>query len=117
MSKYKVNNHSVLNVSNEEAKHGASWHDIAKRRAFAQHGDAEELPDGDIHKPQSIDHSPHLPNRTAEETEEALTSIEDQIKRLHAQEAEKHRTQQPPQPPVQPQNQFDNDPYDDWFKE
>lgn len=117
-TKYQVNNHSVLKVSNNEAKKGASWHDIARRRAFAQHGGVEDadLPDGDIHKVvRHVD--THLPQVNQEEAEEAVVTLEEQIKLLKHAEEERARYQasQPQKP--QPQEQFDKDPYDDWFKE
>lgn len=118
MPKYTVNNHSVLNVSNEEAKNGASWHDLARERAFKQHGDAEELPEGDIHAIRKHpDH--HLPQLNPEEEKHALDALEDQIKHLQATENEKAQARNlaKQQQNQQSQNHYEDDPYDDWFKE
>lgn len=117
-TKYQVNNHSVLNVSTNEAKKGASWHDIIKRREFAQHGGVEQadLPDGDIHKVvRHVD--THLPQVNQQEAEEAVVSLEEQIKLLkHAEEERaRYKADQALKPP--PQEQIDKDPFDDWFKE
>jgi hypothetical protein len=115
-SKYKVNNHSVLKVSNDEAKQGASWHDIARGRAFKQHPTGE-LSDKDIHSVPKIDYGPQLPEAHPEETEETLHTIEDQIKLLQANEQEKARVRAEQDQKKQQQQSMENDPYDDWFKE
>jgi hypothetical protein len=116
-SKYKVNNHSILNTSNDEAKQGASWNDIVRSRADRQH--PHGLLDGDIHKPVKYpDH--HQQQADPQETAEALHTIEDQIKHLQAREEEKARAriaqQHPPQPNEHHQS-VESDSHDDWRRE
>jgi hypothetical protein len=120
MPKYTVNNHSILNVQSEEAKSGASWHDIARGRAFKQHGDAEDLPEGDIHAVRKHQ-DPHLHQRNPDEENQALDSLEGKIKQLQQSEQQKAQTRTyPQQQPQQDQTQLTGeqyDTYDDWFKD
>lgn len=120
MSKYKVNNHSVLNVSNEEAKQSASWHDIARRRAHSQHGGGEELDPNDIHAVRKHE-EPDLRRSDPQEIENELHSLEDQIKQLQETENQKAQARQLAQQQQQQQKQHhethEEDPYEDWFKE
>lgn len=124
MSKYQVNNHSVLKVSNDEAKNGASWHDIARGRAFKQHGDihdTNDLPAGDIHAIHRH-HDDYLPKTNPEEMNRELSALEDQIKQLQATENEKAQArqmakQQQEQHHGQQKESYEDDPYEDWLKE
>lgn len=121
MPKYTVNNHSVLNVNNDEAKQGASWHDIARGRAHKQHGDVDgkDLPEEDIHAvKRHEDH--HLPQTDPHEMNQELDSLESQIKMLQQTEAEKANARQLAQEQHEKQTQkdtFGDNPYDDWFKD
>ncbi|MBA3724127.1 MAG: hypothetical protein H0W89_04550 [Candidatus Levybacteria bacterium] len=110
MSKYQVNDHSVLKVTKEEAKQGSSWHDLAKRREHQQHGDGEDIPEGDIHAVQKHYQHAGIPQRAPEEVKATLDSLEEKIKQLQANEVK-------PQAPTPAQNPQQDDPLDDWYKE
>jgi polyhydroxyalkanoate synthesis regulator phasin len=111
MSKYQVNNHSVLKVTKQEAQQGKSWHDIARGRATKQHGDGEEIPEGDIHAiPKHYQH-PSLAQESPEALNETLSSLEEKIKQMQSQEARPTTS-----PPPAQQNNIDDETFDDWFK-
>lgn len=123
MSKYQVNDHSVLKVSKEEAKQGKSWHDIAQRRAHSQHGDGE-MSEDDIHAVKKFDHTLHLPIPNPDEAAHAMETLEGKIKRLQGEEQEKARirNEQAQQQVSQQHHQqgvkdsFEEE-MDDWFKD
>jgi hypothetical protein len=110
MSKYQVNDHSILKVTKEEAQQGKSWHDIARGRAQRQHGEGEEIPEGDIHAIQKHYEHPGLAQDAPEEVEQTLTSLEEKIKQLQSR---KETASTPPPAPKQPADEA----FDDWFKE
>ncbi len=112
-SKYQVNNHSVLNVTKQEAQQGRSWHDLARGRAQKQHGEGEEIPEGDIHAVVKLDNSTHLPQVNQEENKVAIGSLEERLKQIQAQRAEEAK----PVPQQPEQNQYDEDVYDEWLKQ
>lgn len=117
MSKYQVNNHSVLKVTKEEAQQGKSWHDIARGRANKQHGEGEEIPEGDIHAiPKHYQH-PGLAQEDPEVVNATLTSLEDRIKQMQSKEQQSRIPPTPPPPPAQQPTKIDDDAFDDWFKE
>ena len=114
-NKYQVNDHSVLTVTKDEAKTGKSWHDISRNRAFKQHGenheDPSKYPEGDIHAPIKHDTSSHLPKINPEETNAAISSLEERLKQVQAQQQ-----QQTPPPPPQPEKSQVDKEYEEWFR-
>lgn len=107
----KIKGKSALLVRKKIAGQSDSWNGLAKDRFIKQHGDVDHLPEGDAHAVKTFDDfSLKHPAASQEETDQALSSLESQIKVL--KEKEKNRPVQPP-PPAQtkPKDDF----YDDWL--
>lgn len=72
----------VLLVKKDDAKKGSLWHEVANRRFIKQHGGVDELPEGDLHAIATY-HSPVVaPPTTPEETNAAISDLENQIHHL-----------------------------------
>lgn len=115
MAKYQINNHSVLKVTKQEAEQGSSWNDLARRRANAQHGEGEEIPEGDIHHIPKIDYHAQVAQSNPEETKTALDALAEKIK--HLQSRIEKPAPPPLPPPVQQPEGDDDETVEDWYKD
>ncbi len=111
MGKYQINGHSVLTVKKDEAQDGKTWHSVGQDRAHKQH--PHGINEGDSHHIKRFDSGLHLPVPNAEETKTEIDSLEERIKQMQAEKA--HEVSPQPQQPQK--NQYDEDVYDEWFKE
>jgi hypothetical protein len=101
-----------LLVKKDEAQKGKSWHDIARERATKQHGDPDNIPEGDIHAIPKISDHEQL-RKSPEETQNSLDSLEQKLEKLKIQKKEEERFQKAPPPATN--NPLDEDLLDDWL--
>lgn len=99
-------NKSVLFVKKADAKKGSLWNNLTNKRIVKQHG-GFDIPEGDLHAIPKY-HSPLEEKQASpEETKEALSDLEKEIKQL--KEKDSH-TQPPPRPLHEAHERFTQEP-------
>jgi hypothetical protein len=103
-------NKSVLLVKKADSKKGSLWNKLTNGRIIKQHG-GFDIPEGDLHAIPKY-HSPVAGNEsTPEETREALTELEKEIKHLKEKDAQ---TPLPPRPSHDMKERFTQEPSHDF---
>jgi hypothetical protein len=72
----------VIFVKRSDSKKGKLWNDLANKRSIQQHGDVDELPEDDLHAVKKFFVPELYPTADPEETEEAVSSLEEEIQQL-----------------------------------